>query len=116
MKILTSLFTLFKPTFQVQLTRINIQTQYSRIGDIFTLYEAAVCLNEAVWCCPRGTNVGQNLRKSFCQAHFIPVIPQYFSSLHMQDSMKSLLSYIVAYYLRHFDEVSFLAVILPPIL
>lgn len=24
----------------------------------------------------------------------------------MQDSMKSLLSYIVAYYLRHFDEVS----------
>ena len=85
-----------------------------------------MCLNEAVWCCPRGTNVGQNLRKSFCQAqmkithesqsHFIPVIPQYFSSLHMQDSMKSLLSYIVAYYLRHFDEVSFLAVILPPIL
>ena len=29
-----------------------------------------------------------------------------FFSLHMQDSGRSLLSYIVAYYLRHFDEVS----------
>lgn len=29
----------------------------------------------------------------------------------MQDSTRSLLSYIVAYYLRHFDEVSCFAVI-----
>lgn len=28
------------------------------------------------------------------------------SSVHTQDNMKSLLSYIVSYYLRHFDEVS----------
>lgn len=37
-----SLFTLFKPMFYVKLTKVNIQTQYRRIGDIFTLYEAAV--------------------------------------------------------------------------
>lgn len=28
-------------------------------------------------------------------------------SVHSQDNMKSLLSYIVSYYLRHFDEVAF---------
>lgn len=27
-------------------------------------------------------------------------------SVHIQDNMKSLLSYIVSYYLKHFDEVS----------
>lgn len=39
-------------------------------------------------------------------------LQKWFSFLHMQDSIKSLLSYVVSYYLRHFDEVSFLLLLL----
>lgn len=45
--------------------------------------------------------------EDFC--HFRSLICLHYnklSSVHTQDNMKSLLSYIVSYYLRHFDEVS----------